>query len=498
MMLPRILRTSGFALAAAQACALLSGCTVWSPVIRADVVDYSDVIEQSTDEFLLRNILEARDNAPVHYVELPKINGSLQAQAGLSTAFPYYARTVGGGSGIVNASVTPTITAQSSPSFEVDSLASRDFSTGISSPIDPSALKYWYDRGLDRRLLLLLFFSSARISENCRPPQTCHNGAVTIRNDPRAAVNAMDWTARGGRAAIDHETQFGLYLQLANAINGRFVVHAYSQKAELAESVSLQAKDIPSFDPTKYELELVKSGKANLYNIYTAKVDHKVELCIRQSAAAATPLGTPFSPRLAAGARIPAIAEPCSQSEVIVGPRTASPPKPLVPEIFVTDESLPKSCVASAGDSAAAQYCAIVEDLFRALRVGHPPVGVDLSISLTSRSAAGLVRFVGDLLYYQDHALPDCWHNIPVTLSYADHCGDGREDVQKEGGWIFRVNGGNGPARFTLKYRGRPYTIAQDDRRDHSLQVLAIVNQVIDLNKSAPSLATTPTVRVIP
>jgi hypothetical protein len=486
------LRSGGLLAAAMPMCTLLCGCSVWSPEIRADVADYSDVIEQSTDEFLLRNILEARDNAPVHFVELPKINGALQAQAGLSTAFPYYARSVAGGNGIINATVTPNITVQSSPSFEVDSLASKEFSTGVSSQIDPSSLKYWYDRGLDRRLLLLLFFSAAKISESCPAAVQCHRGVVTVRNDPRKAVDVMDWSAGAGPVAIAHETQFGLYLQIVNAINGKFIVHDYSEKTELAEAVALEPKDIAAFDPKNYTLELVKSGKKGSYNIYTAAVAHKVELCIRWSETSTTPVGRPFVPHKSADA--------CSQTEVILRPDRTPPPRPEVPEVFVSDDSLPDSCRGAASSGATnpvSQYCGIVEDLVTALREGHPRKGVDLTLSLTPRSAAGLVRFIGDLLYYQDHAKADCWHNVPVTLSYVGHC-NAPEDLQKEGGWIFRLNGKNGPPRFSLEYRGHSYTIAQDDRRDHSLEVLAIVNQVINLNKSAPSLATTPTVRVIP
>jgi hypothetical protein len=491
------LRSSAFVtrlsllVAAAQACILVSGCSA-SPVIRGDVVDYSDVIEQSTDEFLLRNILEARDDAPIHFVELPKINGALQATAGLSTVFPYYARTVGGGTGIVNATVTPSITVQSSPSFEVDSLASKQFSTGVSSQISPSALKYWYDRGLDRRLLLLLFFSSARISESCtqpsgdsrsRTPPHCHSGAVTVRNDPREAVDVMNWRSPDGRTHITHETEFGLYLQIVNGINGKFIIHDYTEKTEVAEHVRLAPTAIASFNPKQYELELVKPGRRkSLYDIYTAGVQHKIALCIRWSPNSTRPVRT--------SGTSPAVTEACSRREVIIGPKVKPTDTPAVPEILASDSDLPKSCKDSIRP-----YCGIVEDLLGALKGNSQPKGMHLTLALTPRSAAGLVRFLGDLLYYQDHLIADRRHNNPVTLSYLPGAPD---DVLKEGGWIFRVNGRGETPRFSLRYRGETYTIAQSDRRDHSLEVLAIVNQVINLNKSAQSLLTTPTVRVIP
>jgi hypothetical protein len=143
------------------ACLLvLSGCGVWSDTIRSDIGDYSSAIGETADKNLLVNILEARDGAPIHSVEMPKITGSLQATASLSATAEAFPTVVNGGTGVLNQSVTPMASVQSSPTFEVDNLDSKDFVTGVTSQIDPKQIQYWFDKGLDRRILLLLFFSS--------------------------------------------------------------------------------------------------------------------------------------------------------------------------------------------------------------------------------------------------------------------------------------------------------------------------------------------------
>ncbi len=61
-------------------------------------------------------------------------------------------------------SVTPSLSLQVSPSFDIDNVDSKDFVTGIASPIDTKFVKYWLDRGVPPEVILQLFFSSAEIS----------------------------------------------------------------------------------------------------------------------------------------------------------------------------------------------------------------------------------------------------------------------------------------------------------------------------------------------
>src|SRR5262249_60489916 len=103
-----------------------------------------------------------------------------------------------------------------SPSFEVNHLDSKDFVTGISSPIDPKVVKYWLDRGLDRRIVLLLFFSAVEIVET--RSEMGPASVIRIANAPREAAEIIKQRreAFGGAEKLrcGLETDFGRYLKV--------------------------------------------------------------------------------------------------------------------------------------------------------------------------------------------------------------------------------------------------------------------------------------------
>lgn len=140
----------------------------------------------------------------------------------------------------------------------------------------------------------------------------------------------------------------------------------------------------------------------------------------------------------------------------------------------------------------------------------YPKVELRLHI----RSVGEIFQFLGDLLHYQEELQryierrPNAGIklNTPVTFGY---CGDdpagGCEDV------FLRLDGGACNARFSLFYRDREYhvgvftgiaEIACGARpisgRDHTLEVLAVLHQLVGLHRSAADIRQTPTVQVLP
>src|ERR1700674_5089367 len=135
---------------------LLCGCGLSAPIIKSEAIFYDDVIEDTTNKLLLLNILRARDKAPLHFAHIPLIHESIQQSASLSVTAPFgWVRN-----STLRNTGTSGVNVQMAPSFDVVHLNSKEFVTGIASPIDPKFVKYWLDRGLDRRIVLLLFFSS--------------------------------------------------------------------------------------------------------------------------------------------------------------------------------------------------------------------------------------------------------------------------------------------------------------------------------------------------
>ena len=148
-------------------------------------------------------------------------------------------------------------------------------------------------------------------------------------------------------------------------------------------------------------------------------------------------------------------------------------------------------------------------------RTGEYP---KLDLRLHIRSVGEIVQFLGDLLHYQDEIAKHVERNrslklklnSPVTFGY---CGDaptpGCDDV------FIRLDDDPCNARFILPYRDRLYSVANFNgpgdtlqragcrpdyvaRRDHTLEVLGVLHQLVGLNKSATDIRATPFVQVVP
>ena len=140
--------------------------------------------------------------------------------------------------------------------------------------------------------------------------------------------------------------------------------------------------------------------------------------------------------------------------------------------------------------------CILPADPEKSAQSRNPRFGLSLSV----RSVAQIIRFLGDLQYYQERVPKDASHNNPLTLGWAGvPVQNGTNQCPpEEGGCLFALNLTKGDTRFELSYRGHPYRVGEHDDYDHTLEVLSIVNQLINLNKSASDLKLTPYVQVVP
>jgi hypothetical protein len=122
----------------------LCGCSA-APIIDRHAADYRETEASAGDAQLLQNILRAKDNLPIHFADLSNIHGSIQLSAA-GTASVAFANLIGSN---VPSTAGPTLSAQTSPTFDVGTLDSQDFTKGLLSEIDP-------------RIMMLLFFSEYR------------------------------------------------------------------------------------------------------------------------------------------------------------------------------------------------------------------------------------------------------------------------------------------------------------------------------------------------
>jgi len=555
----------------------------FAPQMNSDAVSYNEVVEETTDRLLVLNILRSRDKAPLHFAAVPLVHESLQVAAGVQATVPF---------GATNRSpqrdlLTPTIAVQQAPSFDLSTLDTKDFITGISSPIDPRLVKYALDRGFDRRLILMLFFSSAEVVErkNVEPnrgsdsdaggavPKTGHsrgggppaadtaspivNDKIRVYNSPREAIDGRIPIVHSDTPlGCDQRTQFELYLDLINRLQ-RFTANAYSERRLVAEGFNVKnandVRDLAQIDPNKFRLVYDTSGGKSgnkgtnpaegvaegaggsrhdrIYRLYAISQEQKVAFCYgdeSEGTAVARVTGAP-------GVSESSKTNRCTQPMVDVSgdeDTTAAVPEKLIEPREAAGEGggvTSKPLIVPGheeGSGVAAQpalpeqgpvspYCAIF-DRFKAT-----PTDPRWQLRLGIRSVGEMISFLGDLLYYQGE-LPlrlypeqaghrprgDENHNNPVTLGFCDQkeLRDGEWQPKLgsncepyEGGTLIRLDGPSDTARFTVDYVDhRTYSVEPYSTADRTLLVLAILNQLINLNKSASDIKTTPFVQVQP
>jgi len=473
---------------------ILGGCSIQSAMIRHGALSYDDIIEDTTDKFLLLNILRAKDKAPLHFDDIPLIHESIQATASVQATWPFGPRTP---SANARNTVTPGLSLQVTPTFDVAHLDTKDFVTGLASPIDPKFVKYWLDRGLDRRIVMLLFFSSATITET-----RAGKMATTIRlmNSPRAAISTLEQQAamvQGGSISeelrCDATSDFQHYLKFINSL-GQLSARYYKER-HLFTTVSLSdpktnLKDLLGLDPDKYQVTPKHDDKKqddNLtFDVFAISPSAVTTLCPMDAAA-----GNGSCFRL--------------QVETVADNSAATEGTPLtVPAVQKAQQPSP--------------YCR----LFNGVVAGNGLRDADnrdatITVRLEMRSVGEMIQFLGDLLEYQERLAgilakaPQFKLNEPLTFGYCpDQPSAGCGDV------FFNLLSNTCNSRFAVEYRGRIYAVpnyspAVDEAceasgsfvsgprgADHTLEVLAVVHQMVDLQKSAQDIRETPYVQVLP
>ena len=490
----------------------LHGCAISPAVIKSDTLAFGEVIEETTNKLLVMNLLRARDKAPLHFADIPLMRESMQQSfsfswlnfIGAARAPPSTRDSIGFGASV-----------QKTPSFDLNHLHSKDFITGISSPIDPKIVKYWIDRGLDRRLVLLLFFSGVEIVE-----RHSENGpATTIRiaNSPRDAVDiikARTTPFTGSEALLcDRQSDFERYLKLLNKVR-TFFAHNYRERRLIAGSLKSRAEAdgqvlqaLTAVDSAR--IQVAHDRERATYSLYSVSGEQKVAFCFYDPARSTEPASAQYE-FIESGRESGADRRNCYQSVVDVGAEDASRRVRPFPVFFSGAADVQQET----------RYCGIYN---RFSGIVQPPPAQPggyprRELRLFIRSVGEIFQFLGDLLYYQEElrrhldANPQLALklNTPVTFGY---CGDipepGCDNI------FIRLDGDPCNARFSLTYREREYHVGNFDpgsthgsgagcrpepsaRKDHTIEILSVLHQLVGLNKSASDVRSTTSVQVLP
>jgi hypothetical protein len=494
----------------------LCGCWVPTATVRSQAVSYDDAIEDTTNKFLVLNILRAKDKAPLHFDEIPSIHESIQATGSLGFSIPYGPRPAAPGRNVL----TTGLNVQVSPSFEVDHLDTKDFVTGIASPIDPKFVKYWLDRGLDRRIVLLLFFSAVDIvgiGNDGKPL------SIRIRNSPRDAIDSLRQLASLSEKAsdrsmrCDRQSDFQHYLRFINTLT-TFYANSYIERRELAEGLKLSSEtpgeksgtgstvnlsSIATLDPNKYQW--VRNSSTGTYTVYAVSAEHKTALC-DSGYLGANSADTSKGPTRCSTSVYDVLTDDPMHEEAAQQTTLSFPPVTRAP-------------------TARSQFCEVFDDVVIPKEDGAATPSQQRGLRLEIRSVGEIIQFLGDLLEYQEqlakfkkenHDAPISL-NDPVTFGY---CAEGN-DIAGCNDIFFNLSSDSCNSRFTLSYRGKSYSVpnynpvdpstpslfcssSESDgtrayaTKDHTLEILAAVHQLIDLQKSAQDIRETPYVQVLP
>jgi hypothetical protein len=482
----------------------LTGCALGVRSIKSDTIAFDDVIEDTTNKMLLLNVLRARDKAPLHFADIPVIRESLPQSynVGLSKIIGTQRNTT------VRDTLVLGGTFGATPSFDLNHLNSKEFATGIASAIDPKIVKYWLDRGLDRRIVLLLFFSAVEIVET--PAGGGPQRLIRIMNSPRDAIDIIRRREQPLPAEeelrCDGQSDFERYLKLFNSLN-RFFAHAYRERRLLARGMNLDhekdGKSLQGFAALdQNKVQLVYDKGLGAYSLYAMSPEPKVAFCFHDDSRPGAASQFEF---ITAGAAGGGDRRNCSQAVVDTPPEDSTRAATSEAPVFFAG---PKSVTKPT------DYCSI----FNRFTIPPAASGADaprLELRLYIRSVGEIFQFLGDLVQYQDEVKRQLEANprtplrlnTPVTFGY---CGDtptpGCDDI------FFRLDGQACNARFSLDYRNHSYFVANYNPppsgnacnlphplpRDHSLEVLAVLHQLVGINKSASDVKATPFVQVLP
>jgi hypothetical protein len=331
-------------------------------------------------------------------------------------------------------------------------------------------------------------------------------------NSPRDAADIVfrrkDLVSDAAENRCDTQSDFERYLKLINTLQ-TFFAHTYRERRLLAGGLNLeQEKDTRSLQSfavlDQNKTQLIYDQGTRTYNLYSIAPDAKIAFCLSEGGAAAE-RGAAGYAVIAAGSSAPADKRNCFRSVVdLPGEDSTHPPVIESPLAFAGPRSVAQP----------SRYCGIYNRFVgpqpNASADGYPKLELRLHI----RSVGEIFQFLGDLLHYQDrikqhreqNPQAPIRMNTPITFGYCtDNPEQGCDDI------FLRLDAGFCNARFSLYYRNKVYHVANYDSdggwacspqnatgKDHTLEILAVLQQLVGLHRSATDIRSTPAVQVLP
>jgi hypothetical protein len=485
-----------FFLLLALLCPWLSACSL-SPAINHQALDYFRANDLAANQIILMNILRAKDGAPLHFSELSQIRGQLSVQAAASSTFPF--GPIAHATQLPRRLATLGLTVSSAPSFDISSLDTKDFTEGVMTPITPQTAEFFLDEGIDYRMVLMLLVSGIRTAGS---PEMLLNAPESSRSVCYATKPGMeDVTSAYRIVPIDDigkgkfgpqkaeaeakglivnrncptgdtysEPEYYAFLRIIDNIKRLYPVTVPQAPRPVGAPFTLNMnKDlraITNIDPTKYTLAKLRSGQ---FQLMAASHGTTIVLCESMDD----------------GTVIPASVLSGGDPQLRKVPANACDPS------------------AEAGDTG---------DDDTDIAPAAPPASVIIgakppTFTLKLRSTFEVIQYVGQVLEFQEAETaqhPD----RPERCITVEQQSALPTTPTCNGGVLFHLQHISpvlDPDAISVPYDGQNWSLPPpvpctdpENHCDHTLETMSIISLLLNQNKSAKDIATTPAVQAVP
>gem|GEM_PF-2795350 len=231
----------------------LAGCT-GAALIDNDVSAYRGSFAYASDEQVLRNIVRARDNLPIHFSELQNINTTVQMSASANASFPFGQNN----NSTSRYMISPSISVANNPQFSLGTLETQEFTKGIMSPVDPTLIKQFLDQGVDPRIIFILFFAEIETATGAR---YLNSFACQDFSDHRCYERFFNYLTEINKLPV-RNLYPNVYVVLRPV--------GPPVPATDAGKVQLLPKDLAGIDGAKFSLKMLNTGPdAGKYQLYS-------------------------------------------------------------------------------------------------------------------------------------------------------------------------------------------------------------------------------------
>lgn len=395
------------------------------------------MVAQAEDELTLRNIVRASERFPLHFTAFSEVNGnvSLSVGAGIDASFVKGTQD----------KIAPGLSGglATNPSFKAGVLNTEKFQRGIQQPVNPETIGYYLDAGWPDELIMALFIERLDL----------YKGDALVGK----LLNEPD-KGYGFGALLCH---YALTTTISHAARPLGALDRFIGTDRATASPSDLRKEAKEFaELVSRENLAVNDGQLS----YQAKASVSLRLspiknrCAPDATRTSLPLG--FSSELRGGV-------PVLKGEAI-GEGGLS----------FYDRNDPAGAM-EAGAKAGAYH-----------------------IEIAFRSVQDIIYFLGEYVREADNG-----YSLPYE-NYSSRCRNlaaGTSDAApiRQGRWIMKVKQGAGDALLETKFRRERYfvPVEPDDacvpgagRESRTMQVVALIQQLLNLHKSSEDLPRSVTI----